>query len=76
MLPHVSLGAASQAKTGFWAKYLTALHGSVPARQIAVFSGSTIAAAAEAQTALNAPKTLRRFARWVTEDEPDAAQED
>jgi len=59
--------AAATPRAAFWAKYLTALHGSVPAAQVATFSGSTIAAAAEAKTALDAANTLSRAARWLTD---------
>ena len=76
LLPNVGLGAGSQVKTGFWAKYLTALHGSVPAKQIAVFSGSTMAAAAEAKIALDGSKALRRFAHWAGEQPPAQVDED
>ena len=68
---------AATPRAAFWARYLTSLHGTVPASQIAAFSGSTIAAASQAQTALNASKTLSRAARWLSEgpldSEDDAA---
>lgn len=36
--PALPLRAAAPAAGGFWANYLTALHGSVPAAQLATFS--------------------------------------
>lgn len=62
LLPAVPMASTASPKAGFWARYLSALHGSVPARQVAMFSGSTLAAATEAQAAIQVPSAVRRLA--------------
>ena len=63
--PAIRMAPAGASAGGFWAKYLTALHGPVPAAHIARFSGTgTAFVAAGAAGQNHAAKALhRRVAR-------------